>query len=76
MKNVRPVRPITIIDDDDAIISDAAAAAFLGGIHPDTIDSIPDAPPVVHLSPRRKGRRLGDVRRCARQRAAAAEKVS
>jgi hypothetical protein len=70
MNTVRPIKPLMIIDDDDAIISDEVAAAFLGGVHPDTLDKIPGMPPPVRLSPRRKGRRLGDVRRCARERAA------
>jgi hypothetical protein len=74
MKTVRPIKPVTIIDDDDAIVSDEIAAAFLGGVHPDTLDSIPGMPPSVYLSPRRKGRRLGDVRRCARARVAASER--
>jgi hypothetical protein len=45
MNTVRPIKPLMIIDDDDAIISDEVAAAFLGGVHPDTLDKIPGMPP-------------------------------
>jgi hypothetical protein len=74
MDVIRPVKPVVIVDDDDAIISDEAAALFLGGVHPDTLDKIPGMTPKVRLSPKRTGRRFGGVRRCARERAAAAEK--
>jgi hypothetical protein len=64
----RPIKPVVIVDDDDAIVSNEIAAAYLGGVHPDTLDAIPGMPPEVRLSPRRVGRRWGDVKRCARER--------
>jgi hypothetical protein len=67
---VKPIKPITIIDDEDAIVRDEVAALFLADVHPDSIDAIPGAPKPVQLSPRRRGRRWGDVKRCARERAA------
>jgi hypothetical protein len=71
MQTVRPVKPIVIIDDDDAIVRDEIAALYLGDVHPDSLDAIPNGPKTVWLSARRKGRRWGDVKRCARERAAA-----
>ncbi len=67
METLRTVKPMVIVDDDDAIVSNEVAAAFLGGVHPDTLDAIPGMPPEVRLSPRRVGRRWGDVKRCARE---------
>jgi len=63
MQTVRPIKPVLIVDDDDAIIDERAAAAFLGGIHPDSIPQLPNPPKRIRLTPRRSGFRLGDVRR-------------